>query len=183
MAQWVAFALLSLPIVYVSRSSLRDPRSHGFYRFFVWEAILGQLCLNFGLWFAHPFAWYQMVSWLLLCVSCIPLYFGVRELVTRGKPSDSRVGDASLLAFEKTTVLVTTGVYHYIRHPLYASLWYLTWGVFFKDPSPLGLTLVTVACAGLIATAKADESECIRYFGVQYRDYMKRSKRFVPYVL
>ncbi|MBS1249280.1 MAG: hypothetical protein MAG431_00856 [Chloroflexi bacterium] len=31
------FFIASLGIVWVSRSSLRDPQSHGFYRFFVWE--------------------------------------------------------------------------------------------------------------------------------------------------
>ncbi len=178
----VAFALLSLPIVYVSRASLREPRSHGFYRFFAWEAILGLLCLNGTVWFAHPLAWYQVISWTLLCGSCVPLYYGVRALIERGKPAQSRAGAESLLAFEKTTVLVTTGIYHYIRHPLYASLWYLAWGVFFKHPSGPGIALAVMASLALSATAKADESECIRFFGASYHEYMKRTKRFVPYV-
>ena len=29
---------------------------------------------------------------------------------------------------------------------------------------------------------RADEDECIRFFGAEYRDYMKRTKRFVPFV-
>jgi len=29
----------------------------------------------------------------------------------------------------------------------------------------------------------AEESENIRYFGTQYREYMKRTKRFVPKLL
>jgi protein-S-isoprenylcysteine O-methyltransferase Ste14 len=180
--RWIAFALVSLPLVYVSRASLRKPRSHGFYRIFAWEAILGLFCLNITLWFEHPFAWYQVISWGLLCASCVPLYYGVRALITRGKPCESRTGDGSLLAFEKTTLLVTTGIYHYIRHPLYASLLYLAWGAFWKLPSWPGVALATLASLALYATAKADESECTRFFGDPYRDYMKRSKRFMPYV-
>jgi protein-S-isoprenylcysteine O-methyltransferase Ste14 len=43
-------------------------------------------------------------------------------------------------AIEKTTILVTTGAYRYIRHPLYSSLLFLAWGIFFKAPSwPGGL--------------------------------------------
>jgi protein-S-isoprenylcysteine O-methyltransferase Ste14 len=34
----------------------------------------------------------------------------------------------------------------------------------------------------LIATAKADEAECIRFFGAEYQAYMKRTKMFVPFV-
>ena len=43
--------------------------------------------------------------------------------------------DASLYAFEKTSKLVTVGLYRYICHPLYSSLFFLGWGVFFKSPS------------------------------------------------
>jgi len=96
-------------------------------------------------------------------------------------PAERR-GDASLLAFEKTSALVTTGIYHYIRHPLYSSLLIVAWGVFFKDPSWLGGLLALAATLSLIATAKADEAECIRFFGPAYRDYMQRTRMFVPFL-
>ena len=35
------FVGATLLLLYVSRASLRRPRSHGFFRFFAWEAILG----------------------------------------------------------------------------------------------------------------------------------------------
>jgi hypothetical protein len=57
---------------------------------------------------------------------------------TRGRPDASRHDGAPLLYFEKTTQLVTTGVFKYIRHPLYSSLLLLAWGVFFKHPSWVG---------------------------------------------
>lgn len=93
-----------------------------------------------------------------------------------------RDGDVPLLAFEKTSTLVTTGIYHYIRHPLYSSLLILAWGVFFKDPSWLGGLLALAATLALIATAKADEAECIRFFGPAYQDYMQRTRMFVPFL-
>ena len=40
------FVVVSAVIVYVSRASLRVPRSHGFYRFFAWEVILALTLLN-----------------------------------------------------------------------------------------------------------------------------------------
>ena len=95
---------------------------------------------------------------------------------------ERRRGDASLLAFEKTSTLVTTGIYHYIRHPLYSSLLILAWGVFFKDPSWPGTLLALAATVTLIATAMADEAECTRFFGPAYTDYMKKTRMFVPFL-
>jgi protein-S-isoprenylcysteine O-methyltransferase Ste14 len=178
----VAFVLLSVPIIYVSRASLRARRSHGLYRFFAWELILALVLLDIGAWFDDPFAWHQLVSWVLLVVCVVPLVLGVRSLTTRGKPVKRREDDASLLAFEKTSTLVTTGIYHYIRHPLYSSLLLLAWGVFFKDPSWPGGLLAAAATLALVATAKADEAECTRFFGPAYTDYMQRTRMFVPFL-
>ena len=173
---------LSVPIAWVSRASLRAPGSHGFYRFFAWEFVLALVLLNIGVWFDDPFTWHQVISWILLIVCFVPLAFGVRTLTSRGKPVERREGDASLLAFEKTSVLVTTGIYHYIRHPLYSSLLILAWGVFFKDPSWLGGLLALAATLALIATAKADEAECTRFFGPAYQEYMRQTRMFVPFL-
>ncbi len=122
MYELIAFIVLSIPILYVSRTSLRAPGSHGFYRFFAWELILGLIVLNFRLWFRDPFSWNQLVSWALLLICLITLIFGVRSLVERGQAVAQRAGEPQLLAFEKTSRLVIDGVYRYIRHPLYSSL-------------------------------------------------------------
>ena len=182
MEKIIAFVILSAIIVYISRASLFNPRSHGFYRFFAWEAILALFLLNVEAWFRDPLSWNQLLGWFLLIVSLVPLIFGVRSLVARGKPVQQRQGEPQLLAFEKTSTLVTDGIYRYIRHPLYSSLLFLTWGIFFKLPSWVGLALALIASGFLFATARADEAECTRFFGDEYRAYMLRSKRFVPFL-
>jgi protein-S-isoprenylcysteine O-methyltransferase Ste14 len=179
----IAFVILSAVLVYISRASLSSPRSHGFWRFFAWEFILALFLLNVEQWFVDPFAWHQVISWILLFASLVPLVFGVGTLITRGKAAAQRQGDPSLLAFEKTTELVTTGIYGYIRHPLYSSLLLLAWGIFFKDPGLIGGLLGLAASLCLYLTARRDEAECIRFFGDAYREYMKKTKRFVPYIL
>ncbi|CAG1005661.1 protein-S-isoprenylcysteine O-methyltransferase [Anaerolineales bacterium] len=181
MEAWI-FVLGSVLIIYISRKSLTSPQSHGFYRFLAWECILGLFLLNVRFWFVQPLAWNQLASWVLLFGSFIPLGFGVHFLRTQGRQADKREGDPSLYDFEKTTNLVTSGIYKYIRHPLYCSLLLLTWGIFFKHITLTVATLAIAATVFLVFTAKADEAECIRFFGSQYQDYMKRSKMFIPYV-
>ncbi len=183
MIQWIAFAVGSIILIVPSWTSLHHPDSHGFYRFFAWEAILALIVINAPIWFSHWLAWYQIISWILLISCIVPLAFGVQSLRTRGKPNKYERPDPQLLAFERTTKLVTSGIYKYIRHPLYGSLLLLAWGVFFKAPTPTGITLALLATLFLIATAKADEAECLQTFGTDYQEYMKQSKMFIPFVL
>jgi protein-S-isoprenylcysteine O-methyltransferase Ste14 len=151
--------------------------------FFAWELILGLFLLNVEAWFVDPFAPHQLVAWPLLVISIIPLALGVHALRARGRPADRRESAPELLAFEKTTALVTTGVYRYIRHPLYSSLLFLAWGVFSKSPGWAGAILALAATACLFGTAFADEGECLRFFGPQYLEYMRSTKRFVPFLI
>lgn len=176
------FVAGSAAIFWVSRRSLRQLSSHGFYRFLAWEAILALVLLNLERWFVDPFSWYQIISWILLFTSFVPVIWGVQLLRRAGKPASQRE-DSTLFEFEKTTQLVTTGIYHYIRHPLYSSLVFLAWGTFFKQPfSVWGLGLALLATLFLRLTAGAEEAENIRFFGDEYRQYMQRSRMFIPYV-
>ena len=175
------FLLGTVAFVRINRASLPAPSSHGFYRFFAWEAILGLALMNSDHWFSDPFSWHQLISWPLLVLSAVLVIAGVRLLRGMGQPDAGR-DDVPLVAFEKTTTLVTTGAYRYIRHPLYSSLLFLAWGVYFKDPSGLGGLLALAATLLLVATARAEETENLRFFGEQYQEYMGRTKMFIPFL-
>jgi len=177
----VVFIIGSLALVYISRASLMHPRSHGFSRFIAWEAILAGVLSNLKGWFRDPLSWHQLISWPLLLIS---IYLLIHSLVLlkRSGRQDAQRSDAPMLEFEKTTALVTTGIYRTIRHPMYSSLLFLAWGVFFKSPSWVDGLIVVVATLALVATARTEEAEDLHYFGEAYRDYMRRSKRFIPFI-
>lgn len=177
----IVFLVATLGLAFVSRASLLVPRSHGFYRFFAWEAILALILLNLEVWFKDPFSWHQIISWCLLLVSLFLVAHGVHLLRQRGRPDRQRE-DALLVGIERTTALVTTGAYRYIRHPLYSSLLFLAWGVFFKLPSWVGALLAVSCTVLLVATARAEEVEDIRYFGPDYEAYRRRTKMFIPFL-
>ncbi|MDH3890847.1 MAG: isoprenylcysteine carboxylmethyltransferase family protein [candidate division Zixibacteria bacterium] len=175
------FIVVSVGLFWLSRSSLRDRRSHGFYRFFAWELILAQALLRTDNWFDDPFSIHQLISWLLLTICTYWFIHGVHSLRRMGKPSSERE-DSSLIGIEKTTVLVTGGAFRYVRHPIYSSLLFLTWGIFFKQPSLPGIVLAMVASYFLVMTARMEEAENIRFFGAAYQDYMKRTRMFIPFL-
>ena len=88
-----------------------------------------------------------------------------------------------LFRVEKTAYLVTQGIYHYIRHPLYGSLLCLSWGIFFKSISGLTFMLVCATSIFIVFAAKMEERENCDYFGDEYRSYMRRTKMFIPYLI
>ncbi len=182
MDKYLLFGILSLPLLALSRRSLLKPGSHGFYRFFSWECIAWLAVSVYPFWFSKPFSPIQLISWSLLFVSVYLLIAGLVLLKRSGKAGRERE-EKALYAFEKTTVLIDSGIYRYIRHPLYASLLFLSWGICLKSPAfTLWLTAL-LSSVFLYLTALADERECIEFFGEKYREYMKRSKMFIPFLV
>lgn len=167
------FLVGSYGIIALSISSLKDPRSRGFYRAFAFEALLALFLVNLTAWLKDPFGFLQWISWTLLTVSAVVAIFGFSHLRRRGRPSGP---------IESTTVLVTTGMYRLIRHPLYASLLYLGWGIFLKRLTPLSTALAAAATLALYLTARTEERENVDKFGESYVDYMAKTKRFIPFV-
>jgi protein-S-isoprenylcysteine O-methyltransferase Ste14 len=129
-----------------------------------------------------PFSAHQIVSWFLLIVSLYLVAQSFYFLRRRGQVENQRSADVPLIGVEKTTRLVKAGAYRYVRHPLYGSLLFLGWGLFFKDPSSAGFGLALGASAFLLATARIEEAENLRYFGNAYREYMAETRMFVPFL-
>ena len=175
----VAFIAGTLVLAGLSYKPLRQPGSHGFYRFFAWECILALVLMNHRIWGTDPYSPHQFSSWLLMLASMALVVAGIVTLRRNGQARERKDG-ASFYDWEKTTALVTSGIFGYIRHPMYASLLALTWGAFLQDPGPTGLLVAAVGSAFLYLTARRDEAECLAYFGQPYADYMQRTKGFIP---
>lgn len=182
MIRILLFIIGTLFFLYVSRRSLKNPKSHGFYRFFVFETILLLVLLNHPHWFSNPFSPLQLLSWVLLLTS---ICFVIQSLLMLKQQGGHGKRDEMLenLSFENTVNVVEDGLFRYIRHPMYSSLLFLGWGAFLKQLTPLTFFLVLVMSGFLIAAARVEERENISFFGSAYAEYMKRTKMFVPWVL
>jgi protein-S-isoprenylcysteine O-methyltransferase Ste14 len=89
-------------------------------------------------------------------------------------------GITPVSATRKNHQLVTHGIYRWVRHPLYTvgSMLYLTFGMIADNWFiPLLGALAFIAMA--IRTPK-EEANLIEKFGDEYRQYMKRTGRFLP---
>lgn len=168
-------------IAWISRKPLRKPGSHGFYRFFAWQGILALFALHHPMWGYSPIAAQPFIASFLMISSLSLVALGWLELRRKGKASIERADD-ELFGFEKTTALVTSGVFNYIRHPMYASLLLLAWGAYWQRPTLAGIPIAFLTTGFLFLTAHADERECQAYFGTPYDSYKKRSWAFLPFV-
>jgi protein-S-isoprenylcysteine O-methyltransferase Ste14 len=79
--------------------------------------------------------------------------------------------------------LVTTGVYALVRHPMYAGFWLMALGQALLLPNwvagPAGLVGFGVLFFGRVAR---EEAMMISAFGDEYRAYMRRTARVVPWL-
>jgi len=154
--------------------SIKAKRYHGISRFFSFESIFILFLLNYRFWFRDAFNWHQILSWIFLFGSIYPGIAGYLTLKRRGNAKDH---------FENTTVLVNSGIYNYIRHPLYCSLLLLGTGIMFKDPGIIQIILGITNAVAVYLTAKIEEKEMIAKFRDQYIDYMKVTKMLIPYLI
>jgi protein-S-isoprenylcysteine O-methyltransferase Ste14 len=83
-------------------------------------------------------------------------------------------------ATRKEHKLVTNGIYRYVRHPLYTigSSFIISFGLM-ADNWFIAVLGILALIAMAIRTPK-EEANLIEKFGDEYREYMKRTGRFLP---
>lgn len=165
----------SLPL-----ESRRDhAKTHGFYRFFVFEAAIILIALNLNRWFVDWNSWHQLISWVLLSIGAFIVIYAVYLMKSIGKPQKVDE-DSSTFKYENTSVLIKSGLFKYIRHPMYSSLLFLIWGVFFKSVGLFDFIIAIIGTYFLVKTAETEEKENVERFGKEYKEYMSGTKKFLP---
>jgi protein-S-isoprenylcysteine O-methyltransferase Ste14 len=78
--------------------------------------------------------------------------------------------------------IVTSGPYAYIRHPIYAAALYFTWTPALRYHTVAGFAAAGLIAIGGIMRMLSEERLLVERYP-EYRDYMRRVKRVVPFVL
>jgi protein-S-isoprenylcysteine O-methyltransferase Ste14 len=80
--------------------------------------------------------------------------------------------------------VIDTGVYRYVRHPSYTGILIALVGVGLASTNGLSLFILVVTGYSLLTyRMNIEEAALLRAFGDEYRDYMRRTKRLIPFVL
>jgi protein-S-isoprenylcysteine O-methyltransferase len=79
--------------------------------------------------------------------------------------------------------LVDTGPFRYVRHPSYTGvlLLFLSFGLSFGNIASL-LIMVVPIYAAFLWRIHVEEQALLGAFGEQYKEYMKKTKRLVPWI-
>jgi protein-S-isoprenylcysteine O-methyltransferase Ste14 len=86
----------------------------------------------------------------------------------------------SVSGVRKDTVLVTTGLYGFVRHPIYLGA-FIFLAALSLIAANLFILLLTLALLALLyRSIDEEEAMLIARFGDEYREYMKRTRRFIP---
>lgn len=79
--------------------------------------------------------------------------------------------------------LVTTGIYHWIRHPQYTGFLLLTVGMLAEWATLPMLILFPFMVWMYVRLAKKEERDMVQEFGEEYVMYRNRTKMFIPFVV
>jgi protein-S-isoprenylcysteine O-methyltransferase Ste14 len=178
----LAFILLSAANVVYSWPTLRKPHRHGFYRFFIFEGAAALLVLSGASAATASPEWLRRVAQLLHLLALIFVATGYLQLRRAGGHQERENFPANRY-FENTALLVTTGIYRYIRHPMYSALLLFVWGMLLADLSWPGLAIALLTTAFLLKAVLVEEQENIAFFGQSYVEYMHRTRRFFPFLI
>ncbi len=116
-------------------------------------------------------AWIRWIGFAALIVGTAIILWGLRALGTN-------------LTFVPATkddhVLITSGPYRWIRHPLYTALMVQVAGIGLLTANWFVAMTGGLTCLFLVLRTGKEEDNLIEHFGDEYRRYMRRVGRFVP---
>jgi protein-S-isoprenylcysteine O-methyltransferase Ste14 len=89
---------------------------------------------------------------------------------------------SGLLRIREGHTLVKNGIYHWVRHPAYLGAILLFLGIPIMLSSVIGFVVTFLLVPYLLYRIKLEESMMIERFGKEYEDYMRQSKKLIPFV-
>lgn len=117
--------------------------------------------------------WNAMVGWVLIVVGLVPLLESIGRFVM--------VGRGTLVPTLPTEHLVVTGLYRYVRNPMYAGVGLALVGEALLFWSRGVVIELTVAIAIMDVFVRFyEEPKLLRTFGNEYRRYHHHVRRWLP---
>ncbi|OGK27574.1 hypothetical protein A3C28_06105 [Candidatus Roizmanbacteria bacterium RIFCSPHIGHO2_02_FULL_39_9] len=142
---------------------------------FLWEILIGIQLLGMSILPFPNLFFIKLVGFLSIIAAFFISISARREI-------GSNWTHAAEYQIKKNHELVTTGIYSYIRHPIYTGFFLMIVGA----ELIVGSYLFFLFFVGLIFIhlfqARKEEKILLEKFGMRYRIYMKKTKMFIPYL-
>ena len=123
----------------------------------------------------HPLS-----TWILVIGTGLLLIGGILMLVSRFQLGE--VGGTKII-IEEGHQLITTGIYSYIRHPIYLGFLLLFFGYSLALGSIITTGVITIALFLIFRSRMGiEEKLLLSSFGEEYSIYLKRTERLIPFL-
>lgn len=125
----------------------------------------------------YPFSSDSLIQY----IGFILFLSGLTISITARKRLDSNWTHAYEYQIKRNHSIVTEGIYRYIRHPIYTSTIFMLLGTQLIVESYLVICVI-IAVFICYYWGKREEKILIEHFGITYKNYMKKTKMFIPYL-
>ncbi len=120
--------------------------------------------------------WFRLI---MICVTALSIPFTLWGYRTLGKNWVHALEPSKFLQRKRET-LVTSGPYHYVRHPIYLGAFTFIIAQTLVAANWLLLLPALAIITIFYMQIGKEETMLIDRFGDEYREYMKRTPRFIP---
>jgi len=114
-----------------------------------------------------------ITSWVLMFLS---LLVGVTALV------NMKISNLNIVPNLKDNhILVTNGIYNYIRHPMYTSVILLCLALLLTNLNTINILIMLILIIDLYLKANFEEKLLITRFD-NYKEYVNKTGKFLPFI-
>ena len=134
------------------------------------------------------FLQFALIGLMLLSINALPNIFAIFIFLVGATIgiwalSHNQLGNFNIQPnIKEGCILITSGIYRWVRHPMYSSVILMMLGIFITNPSLVMSILFILLVIVLLLKAKREESLWLRH-DTDYLKYRKKTKYFIPYIL
>ncbi|MEK7096833.1 MAG: isoprenylcysteine carboxylmethyltransferase family protein [Patescibacteria group bacterium] len=115
-------------------------------------------------------------------VGLVFVILGFTECIVARKNLDTNWTESYEYQIKKDHELITKGIYGYVRHPIYGGILMMFPGSLIVAGSYSFLVVLIIILIGIEIFARREEKLLTKHFGKKYIEYMKATKKFIPFV-